>query len=265
MKHWKKKELVRGLRQEGLSYREIRQKTPFSISKGTISGWCKSIELTSEQKDRIDKLFMDGSYRGRWLGSKTNQIRREKEIREIKEKASSEISSLTKNEFKLAGLMLYWAEGAKSKYVDITNSDSSLIKFMVDWLKIVCNVPEEKFRASLHLHSGQNEEQIKNYWSEITGIPIEQFRKSFIKTEGSGYRKNILYNGTIKIRVCDGNLLQKILGWIEGVTKVHARIAQLTEQGPLKAKASGLIPDAGTIFNADVAELAYAPALGAGG
>ncbi len=219
MKNWEKKELVRGLRNQGLSYKEIRQNLPFTISKSTISDWSKDIELTGEQKVRLDKLFIDGSYRGRLLGSKTTQVKRAKEIEEIKKRARLEIPFLTKNEFWISGLMLYWAEGAKSRYIDITNSDPLLIKFMIDWLRIICKVPQEKFRASLHLHSGQNEKQIKTYWSKITDIPSSQFNKSYIKKEGSGYRKNILYKGTIKIRVCDSNLLHRVLGWIEGVTK----------------------------------------------
>jgi len=37
MKMWERKELVKNLRNKGLSYKEIRQKIPFSISKGTVS------------------------------------------------------------------------------------------------------------------------------------------------------------------------------------------------------------------------------------
>lgn len=242
IKHWEKKDLVRNFRNQGLSYKEIRQKIPFTISKSTISDWCKDIELTVEQKNRLDRLFREGNYRGRLLGSRTIQTKRLKEIEEIKERAKLEVYSLNSNEFKLAGLMLYWAEGAKSRYVDITNSDPLLIKFMVDWLRIICNVPEGKFRATLHLHSGQNEKQIKEYWSRITNIPISQFGKSYIKEEGSGYRKKILYNGTIKIRVCNRDLLYKILGWIEGVTKNLGPLAQLAEQVPLKDKVDGPTP-----------------------
>jgi hypothetical protein len=202
MKHWQRQELVRDLRHQGLSYKEISQKLPFTISKSTLSNWCKDIELTNKQKNRLDKLFRDGSYRGRLIGPKVTQAKRAEETSKIRKKASSEISRLSKNEFKLAGIMLYWAEGAKSaKYIDITNSDSLLIRFMVNWLRIICEVPKHKFRASLHLHSGQNEEVIKKYWSKITNIPINQFRKSYFKIEGSGYRKNKLYKGTIKIRV----------------------------------------------------------------
>lgn len=242
MKNWEKKELVRSLRSKGLSYREIICAAPFSICKSTISEWCKDIQLSVAQMERLDKLFHDGSYRGRLLGSKTTQLRRQQEVREIRGKAKLEYGVLSQSEFKVAGLMLYWAEGAKSRYVDITNSDPLLIKFMVNWLRLVCEVPEDKFRASLHLHSGQNEKKIKEYWSKLIGVPQKQFCKSYIKKEGSGYRKNLLYKGTIKIRVCDSNLLYKILGWIEGVTNNLGPLAQLAEQLPLKEKVGGSTP-----------------------
>ena len=217
MKYWEKKEVVRGFRQQGLSYGEIRQKAPFTISKSTLSHWCKDIELTAEQKDRLDSLLRDGSYRGRLLGSKTTQLRRAREIEEIKTKAKSEIHGLTKNEFMLAGLMLYWAEGNKKNKVGISNSDPELIRMMMKWFREVCGTTDEKFKPHLNIHSGQDELQIKKFWSEITELPTQQFGKSYIKKEGTGHRKNILYKGTIKVEICNKNLLYRILGWIEGV------------------------------------------------
>lgn len=222
MKNWEKKDLVRDLRKQGLSYKELRQRTPFTISKSTVSDWCKDIELTAQQKNRLDQLFKEGSYRGRLLGSKLTQIRRAKEVANIREVAISEIIPLTENEFKLCGLMLYWAEGNKKNKVGVCNSDPELIQFMMQWFRKVCLVPEEKFKIYLNIHSGQNESEIKRFWSSVIGLPVSQFGKSYIKKEGSGYRKNILYNGTIKIEICNKNLLHKILGWIKGVSKNRA-------------------------------------------
>ena len=227
MKYWEKKELVRNLRKQGLSYREIREKIKFTIAKSTISNWCKDIELTVEQKDRLDKLFQDGSYKGRLLGAKTIQTKRALEIKRIKEKASQEILPLSENEFWIAGLMLYWAEGDKKHKVGISNSDPELIRFMMRWFRRICGVSDNRFKVHLNIHSGQNENEIKKFWSKVIGLPVSQFGKSYIKKEGTGYRKNILYNGTIKISICDKNLLYKVLGWIEGVVKKIGPLAQL--------------------------------------
>jgi len=114
-------------------------------------------------------------------------------------------------------LMLYWAEGNKTLYPGVSNSDPKLIKFMMDWFRRICSVPEEKFKVYLHLHSGQNELKSKRFWSEITGVPLPQFGKSYIKREGSGHKKNILYFGTAKICIYSKDLLYKILGWIEAI------------------------------------------------
>ncbi|MCX5695996.1 MAG: hypothetical protein NTW18_05025 [Candidatus Omnitrophica bacterium] len=65
MKNWEKKELVRDLRKQSLSYKELRQIAPFKIAKSTVSDWCKDIELTEIQKDRLQTLLKEGNYRGR--------------------------------------------------------------------------------------------------------------------------------------------------------------------------------------------------------
>ncbi len=127
----------------------------------------------------------------------------------------------------MAGLMLYWAEGSKKEYVDFTNSDISIIRFMMKWFREICLVPNGKFRVQLHLHSGQDEDGIKKFWSEVTGIPKYNFVKSYIKKEGSGHRKNKLYKGTIKIRICSSDLLNKILGWIEKFVIVNGAASSI--------------------------------------
>lgn len=212
MKNWEKKELLRNLRKQGLSYKEIRQSVPFYLAKSTISDWCKDIELTAEQKLRLSAKY-DSQHRG----AKANQIKRQKEIEKIRRDAKLEISPLTKKDFKIAGLMLYWAEGNKTQHVGFSNSDPKTVKFMMEWFRQICGVPKRKIKAYLNLHSGQNENGIKKFWANITGLLISQFGKSYIKKEGTGHRKNILYNGTIRINIYNSNLLHRILSWIKAI------------------------------------------------
>lgn len=70
-------------------------------------------------------------------------------------------------------------------------------------------------KARLNVHSGQNEEKIKKFWSRETAIPLTQFGKTYIKPEGVGFRKNVLYNGTIRVEIFNKNLLHQVLAWIE--------------------------------------------------
>lgn len=118
------------------------------------------------------------------------------------------------------GAALYWAEGDKKNHFAIANSDPFLIKFFVCWLKDILNVKPKNIKAHLNIYSQQNEGKIKRFWSELTGIPLKNFGKTFIKPLNKNFKKNTLYYGTIKIRVFKGtNLRYQVLGWIGAVLK----------------------------------------------
>ncbi len=243
MKWREKKEQIQKLRRDGFSYQELMNQLPFKVAKGTVSRWCKEIELTPEQLGRLDGIKCENWYRNRLKGSKSTQWRRAEEVATIKAMARKEIPSLTRRDLWIAGLMLYLAEGGKTKDVTFSNSDLSTVRFMMKWFREICRVPEGKFKSQLNIHSGQDDSTIKDFWSKVTGIPLSQFGKSYIKKEGTGHRKNILYHGTIKISVCNRNLFYKIIGWTEGVfERSFGPLAQLAEQGALNAKAAGSIP-----------------------
>ncbi len=209
----KEKRIAHRLRKQGLSYNEILQKIP--VAKSSVSLWCQDIELTPEQKDRLIKKKRENLQRLSKLGP-LRALKRQKEIRKIKKVARKEIRSLTPDELKVAGAALYWGEGNK-KSLAISNSDPNLINFIMRWFREICQVPNKKIRACLYLHTGQNEEKMKKYWSRITNIPLIQFNKTIFKQEGSASRKysQSQYKGTIKIQVFDEDLKHRILAWIE--------------------------------------------------
>ncbi len=243
LKWWEKKEQIQALRRQGLSYGEIRARLSFKVSKGTVSRWCKDIELTLEQLNRLDQLRTGVSYRNRLLGSKATQQRRAVEVRLIRAEARQGIPRLTKKELWLAGLMLYWAEGGKKSDVCFSNSDPNAVRLIMRWFREICQVPDGKFKMYLNIHSGQDDSAIKMFWSRITAIPVYQFGKSYVKKEGTGHRKNILYNGTIKVSICNRDLFHKIHGWIDGITEqISGPLAQSVEQDALNVKVTGSIP-----------------------
>jgi hypothetical protein len=127
----------------------------------------------------------------------------------------------------ISGLSLYWAEGSKQKATEIANSDPKIIKFMSNWLQKFYGVGPANQVIGLHMHSGQNEQNMKQYWSELLSIPTDNFHKSFIKPEGSGYRKNVHYMGTVKLRVRGKGstyLLFTILGSIASLVESELQV-----------------------------------------
>ncbi len=165
-------------------------------------------------------MYREGSYRGRPLGPKAIQRRRAEEVETIKARAWREVVQLRHSELWGTGLRLYWAEGDKKEHVALSNSDPQMVRFMMKWFREICHVPEGKLKAYLNIHSGQNDRAVKMFWSKVTGLPLSQFGKSYVKKEGTGHRTNRLYDGTIKINICDKNLLHTIQGWIEGYAQL---------------------------------------------
>lgn len=121
---------------------------------------------------------------------------------------------------KIAGSMLYWAEGyKKNNYssVSFSNSDPKMIKVFLRFLRLVCGVQEKRLRALLFLFKDQDELSLKQYWSKITKIPTNQFNASYVKsskTDIGSYKRKSKY-GTLLLRYSDKKLLKQILSWIE--------------------------------------------------
>lgn len=208
----KQKEQAFILRRQGKSLGEISEE--LDISKSSVSIWCREVRLSKAQIERLQKKRPDKNY-----GALANKHKREKEIALIRELAKKEVRQIDNSDLKRLrdiGTAIYWAEGAKKgNYIDFTNSDPEMVLLMMNWFRLICRVREEKFKISVFYHGGQNEQEMKTYWSKITRVPLSQFYKSIFKREGTGQRRNTLYNGTCKIRVCDCDLLHRVLTWIE--------------------------------------------------
>ncbi|MFZ2310082.1 MAG: hypothetical protein WAW11_00885 [Patescibacteria group bacterium] len=212
-------EEVRLLRQNGLSYGNIAKQC--STSKSNISLWCKDIELSQSQQDSL--------YNGRKqileLGSKRLHDIRVEEIRKVKALAKKEINHKNLDDFTflVAGAMLYWAEGCKTTGLYVANSDERIILLMIKWFKKFLSIDQSQIKAYLHIHAQDDDLAIKKYWSNLTGIPLQNFGKSFIKPAGTGHRKNILPHGIIRIQVFGKgieNTRHRIMTWVEQIYKI---------------------------------------------
>ena len=124
--------------------------------------------------------------------------------------------SFAEEKLKVAGIMLYWAEGTlNGNTVDFANSNPEMVRIFLRFLREICGVSEQRLRVYIYAYSRENINKIKRYWGKITGISILQFTKPYIRT-GSPHlsRRNLPY-GMIHIRYNDKKLLKLIEHWIE--------------------------------------------------
>lgn len=225
----KDREQALKLRLKGASYNEIT--SVLNIPKSTLSTWFAHLQLSSEAQEKL-KLKA-------YLPSRDALIRRNKRqtkdailrAKTIRSLSRMQIRPLTHDTLFMIGISLYWAEGYKlsakrqgreltSHPVSLSNSDPVLIKIFIRFLKEICLVNESRIKAELRIYEHLNEKQLLCYWQEITGLPSENFHKTYYGVSKSSQGKrpfNRLPNGTICIRVCDTRLFHTIMGWIEGL------------------------------------------------
>ena len=136
---------------------------------------------------------------------------------------------MNRKELELAGAILYACEGTKLRKdprhkntylyaIELTNSDPKIICLFVKFLLKVIKTDKERLRGQLFTYPDHNITELKKYWSEKTGIPLEQFQKVIeLKNRNSKYKPNPL--GTFKVRcTCKEDFL-KLQGIISRVWK----------------------------------------------
>lgn len=214
------------LRRKGLSYREIGKE--LGIAKSTVRFWCINIPLNPGDRKRLYTKQVLLLARG----PNSQRERRIREIAKIISGAEKEIQTpLPIETYRLLGAALYWAEGSKTSGFKITNSDPDFILFMVKWLEKIFGIQTKNLKAWLNVYPQQNESSLKQFWSQLTGIPFENFGKSSIKPLSKNYKKNNLYYGTITVRVPKGtDMRHRVYGWIKTVLKDVAPNVELTQK-----------------------------------
>src|SRR3989344_6638739 len=102
---------ARDLRKQGMSI--IRIASLVNVAKSTVSLWCRDIDLTEEQKARLIASREDGLKRGQLMGAEIQKRRRLEKIENYKLEGITTLSNMRSEEYFIAGLSFYIAEGSK--------------------------------------------------------------------------------------------------------------------------------------------------------
>ena len=191
---WERAELGRSLRRAGWTYGEIMDLLP--VGKGTLAGWCKDIRLSEEQIEAIKARVP--SQKG--VPKDTNWKRR-LQIEEIREEARKSYVYLRHFPQWVAGVTMYWAEGAKTEpRLGMVNTDPRALRLFISWVRTYID-PTAEFALALHLHDGNDENDARRWWAAELGLEGARFHKSFIKPHGTGHRKNRWLHGVCRVQM----------------------------------------------------------------
>ncbi len=186
------REQARELRRAGFTYSEINIELREDIPQATLSYWLKDIELTTEQRQRIKQKELDGAARAQPLGALWNRAQKQKRLRDARDRALPVAKRLVQDRdaLMLMASALYIGEGAKADDAfSFSNSDPQVIRTWMTLLRRNFEIDESKFACQLAISEGMDEEGLKRYWSDVTGISLNQFIRGSIKKNPGGKKR----------------------------------------------------------------------------
>lgn len=189
------------LRTKGYSLPEISKK--LKIAKTTAFRYVRDVKVLPKYVD-ILRIKRGGS----------RKIKRLKE--RIALAKAKEFAILSDREKLLICSALYWGEGTKKDF-SLSNTDPLLIKVFVTVLRQVLKINSEDLKVSVRIYEDLDKEQCLSFWSEVVGIPKDQFVN--VNTL-AGKKNGKLRHGMCRVRIKKGG---DILKRIVAINKVVAQ------------------------------------------
>lgn len=206
-----KAEVIR-LRKLGHSYQEILKVVP--VAKSSISQWLQHISLTTKELDFLEKRMEERKDGARLRAAFTNRTRRLKREEEICKIAEKEFLEYIKEPLFVAGILLYWAEGAKkSGYFYFVNSDVEMHRLMLKWTKRYFQTGNAHCGWRLYIHKPYKDEKCEKWWSESLGLRPQEFEKTVFKFTPHKMKKNPVYKGCMRFSIYSRSLFVKLMAW----------------------------------------------------
>lgn len=229
-------ERARELRSEGWTMPDIAAE--LGVSKGSVSAWTRDIEVAVGRRAR---------------SRAPNALQRAKaaEIEALLAKGRARIGVLSDRDLLIAGTALYTGEGFKRDgLVGLANTDPAVVSLFLRWLRTVIGIEEDRLRVSLYLHRGLDLDRAQHFWSELTSIPLSQFRKPIRPTPHEGIRTSKHLTGCVRVWYADSAAHRAIMGLVAGLlpSTSHSGVAQLAEHRTVNAQVLGSSPSPGATF-----------------
>ncbi|GAA2923925.1 hypothetical protein GCM10011428_45920 [Streptomyces violaceus] len=218
------REKARELRLQGWTYDQIQ--VELGCGKSSISLWVRDLPKPERQRSTEEASAI--ARRG-W---EVTLQRREEERQHTKTVAQQAVGDLTDREVFLAGVVLYWAEGAKDKSysrrerLQFINSDPNVISFFLRWLDVL-GVERERLRFRVSIHESANAQEAEEFWAGLAGVAPATFQKATLKRHNpKTSRKNTseAYRGCLIVYVLkSADLYRRMEGAWYGIVGGAAR------------------------------------------
>ena len=224
---------VRKLRSKGKTYTEIQQVLGVSISKSTLSDWCRDVILPDWYANKIKDINCKSFMKAQTMAWASMKRKRELFLDQVRQEAKHVIEKLNLESLKIILAMLYLGEGAKWKGHSgllLGSSDPIIILLYISLLEECYKIKKDRLKCRISYRADQNIHELETYWSNITGISKENFYKTKPDPRTIGKKtKKSDYKGVCVI-TCAGSHIQLELEEIAKLLLEKVRAHSLEEK-----------------------------------
>ena len=210
---------ARTLRRTGKSIKSIARS--LGVSAGSVSIWCRDINLSYEQVERLREQVIRSGYKGRMMGAAMNKQKRQQAIEDYQKIGKKDVGRVSRRELFFLGLGLYAGEGfTYGNKAGIVNSNPRIIQIMLRWFRDFCAITDDRFVCEIGINASHKDRIhiVQKYWENTSGVPKAQFTKpSFKKVQSKKiYDNRETHFGTLSVRIRRGaSVVYRIRGWID--------------------------------------------------
>jgi hypothetical protein len=187
------------------------------VSKSSVSLWVRDVEFDRKaRRSATTRAYPRGS-------DHPGRRRKLAEIERLRVEGIERIGEMTDRESLLAGLGLYAGDGSKRDgELRFANSNPTMVGFMCAWLRRHFDIDEERLRVRLYLHEGLDLEAANSFWSEVTGVPENQFHKPYRAVPDATIRHNKHEHGCAHLVYGSARIHREIMGLIHAMLSPDA-------------------------------------------
>jgi hypothetical protein len=231
---------ARELRRQAWTLDEIAAE--LHVAKSSVSLWVRDVDF--EPRPRM---------KARRRGPNILQRRKAAEIEDLKVEGLLRLGSLSDQAFLAAGAALYAGEGAKRDgEIRFANTNPHMVRFFCVWLRHFFQIDESRLTVRVYLHQGLDLDAAQHFWSELTAIPLTQFRTAYRAEPDPSVRRTKHMYGCVYVRYSSTSIHRAIMGLIDALlsSSVPSGVAQSAERRAVNAmvESSSLSPGAQSLF-----------------
>jgi len=206
----RQQEQARDLRARNMTLQDIA--TELGVSKSSVSSWVREVPFTPSKRRTGPRRRRNALHEAKLA-----------QIAHCNLEGVERIGSLSDAAFLAAGVALYAGEASKTDgQVRFANTDALMVRFHCAWLRRFFDIDEERLRIRVYLHEGLDLVAAHDFWSEVTGVPLDQFRAPYRAVADPSIRQNKHEFGCVYVNYACAMTHRRIMGLMRALLSSSA-------------------------------------------